>query len=49
MDLIDALIDLCFGHGSEMGVNGGGGRRGMTEINLDDPQIDACFQQVGGI
>jgi hypothetical protein len=37
MDAIDTLIDLCFGHRREMGVNGGGGRRGVTEIDLNDP------------
>ena len=49
MDLIDTLVDLCFGHRSEMGVNGSSGRRGVTEIDLDDAQIDPCFQQVRGI
>ncbi len=49
MDLIDALIDLCFSHRSEMGINGGGGRRGVTEIDLDDAQINPCFQQMRGV
>jgi hypothetical protein len=49
MDLIDALMDLGFGHGREMGVDGGGGRRSVTQIGLDDPQIDTRFQQMGGI
>ena len=44
MDLIDTLIDLCFGHRSEVSVNGGGGRRSVAEIDLNDSQIDPRFQ-----
>src|SRR5271157_3507918 len=29
-----------------MGVDGGGGRRSMTQITLDDAQIDTGFQQM---
>ena len=49
MDTIDPLIDLCFGHGGEVSVDGSGGGRGMTEIDLDDPQIYPCFQQMRGV
>jgi len=49
MDTIDALIDLCFGHGSEVSVDGSGGGRGMTEIDLDDPKINPCFQQMRSV
>ena len=49
MDLIDTLIDLRFGHRREMGVHGSCGRRGVTEIGLDDAQIDARFQQMRGV
>jgi hypothetical protein len=32
-----------------MGVDGGGGDIGVTEQNLNDPGIDAIFQQTGCI
>lgn len=34
---------------SEMGVDGGSPRAGMAEVLLDEAEIDAVFQQVGGI
>lgn len=46
---IDLVTGLGMGAGSQVSVDGGCGGGGMSQIALDDPQVDARFQQVGGV
>ena len=47
-DFVDRIVGACFRDGSQVRVNGGGAGGRMSEITLDDAQVDTGFQQMRG-
>jgi hypothetical protein len=48
-DLVDGLSGALIGSLGQVSVDGSRGRGGMSQICLDDTQIEPGFQQMGGI
>ena len=46
--LLDGLGCAVIAGLGQVGVDGRGGGRGVSQVNLDDTQMDSRFQQVGG-
>ncbi len=48
MSWLMAWVPSLFGFHGEVGVDAGGGRRAVAQPLLNEPQVDAGFQQMGG-
>lgn len=53
LEILHQVINRVNGHSlgfdGQVSINGGSGRGVMTEILLDDPQVNACLQQMGSV
>ena len=46
---VDLVAGLCVSGGSQVSIDGSGGGRSVSQITLDNAQIDTRFQQMGGV
>ncbi len=48
-EAVDGIEGVVADYAGEVGVDRGGTRAGMAEILLDQPELDASFEEVGGV
>jgi hypothetical protein len=47
--VVDQFIGVFLSFLGKMQIDHGGLQPGMSHVSLDDPEVDACLQKMGGI